>query len=254
MKISKGSPTRSSAATTVEDPRLKELGEMAAIGNESPLLGTDEAIASIKILDPSDASVSLKKIVETSYKDPRASRAVYRIVRVGADRSASVSLFRDAKILRGVQMAYKIPERGLVFRAADATADARITKLIANKKTALWLAGRAAKVPVEKLSAAQVIEQIHYYQLGEQIDQALALIFRWVDGDLKERRGEGVDVMLKEIDVSRLDEDLIVGLMTSTYAGKKLLRMRDDFALRAKQRLAFLIGKGEAAKLMADVL
>ncbi len=87
----------------------------------------------------------------------------------------------------------------------------------------------------------------------KQHDRALDLIFRWIDHDLKTTAGTQATTLLAEIDVRSLDEDLIVGLLTATFAGKHLLSARDDFAARARSFLQAELGERTVNDLMADL-
>ena len=95
------------------------------------------------------------------------------------------------------------------------------------------------------------------YQLHEagQTDHALDLIFHWVDRQFKAgRRGAArCDSVLFAIDVRKLDEDLLVGLLTATHAGANLIRGRLDFACRVKNRLAEDIGPAVANSLVDEL-
>jgi len=69
-------------------------------------------------------------------------------------------------------------------------------------------------------------------------------IFRWVDRQLKlgQLGSSRCDAVLFAVDVKRLDEDLLVGLLTATYAGSNNIRGRVAFASRVKRRLARRLG------------
>jgi len=74
-----------------------------------------------------------------------------------------------------------------------------------------------------------------------------------VDEDLKKTGGEACDLLLVSVDVDRLDEDLLVGLLTSTYAGRRLIPARAAFSKRALARLERDIGADAARKLIAEI-
>ncbi len=80
------------------------------------------------------------------------------------------------------------------------------------------------------------------YSLFQQnkTDRALDVIFRWINDELA-TGGVGVfrcNQMLRQIDVSLYDEDILVGFLTASYAGKMLLHERTPFAARVTKLLS----------------
>jgi hypothetical protein len=98
---------------------------------------------------------------------------------------------------------------------------------------------------------------LHYiYTLHEagQTCTVLTMIFNWVDADLKATKGEGCHELLSCVNVNRLDEDLLVGLLTSTYPGRNLITSREVFAYRVRQKLEQDIVHIEATKLLDEIV
>jgi hypothetical protein len=87
----------------------------------------------------------------------------------------------------------------------------------------------------------------------EETDRALDHIFEWIDARMREgERGSTlVDMMLHSVDVSKLDEDLLVGLLSATFSASSLLAGREDFTRRARERLSPEIGAEAASSLVA---
>lgn len=103
-----------------------------------------------------------------------------------------------------------------------------------------------------QLRVAAFLADVYRRHRDGQTDRALDKIFQWVDSSLKEgQRGiELCDSVLRSVLVSRLDEDILVGFLTSTYPASRLLRSRAEFAEKVRARLASEIGREEAEALV----
>lgn len=117
-----------------------------------------------------------------------------------------------------------------------------------------WTPGLAeTKKSYFEFNAADLVEAVHRLHLLRQTDRALDLIFRWVDRDLKTTAGKGSTELLASLSVDALDEDLLVGFLTSTFPGKHLIPTRDAFAERAREKLRHDIGRKQADALIRDL-
>jgi hypothetical protein len=104
-----------------------------------------------------------------------------------------------------------------------------------------------------KASAQSFLHEIQRLRLLKETDRALDVIFGWIDHGLK-RGGEEVDRALRDVAVSALDEDLIVGLLSSTFPARHLLKHREAFACRAREKLTREIGGAATEALLRAVL
>ena len=95
------------------------------------------------------------------------------------------------------------------------------------------------------------IYRLHTYH---KTDQALDMIFQWVDEELKAGRSEKVDRVLKTANVEVLSEDLLVGLLSATFTAKQLLPEREHLGRRIRLHLAPTIGEHEAENLLNEFL
>jgi hypothetical protein len=97
-----------------------------------------------------------------------------------------------------------------------------------------------------------------FHRLNSQglTDRCLDLIIRWFDSELKQG-APGImrcDAVLRAIDDTILDEDLIVGFLSATYPGRKLIPYRATFLERARAHLSRMIGAEEANALAAELV
>jgi len=106
---------------------------------------------------------------------------------------------------------------------------------------------------LEQVPVPFFLDEIYRLHLLEQTDKALDLIFAWTNHSLKSG-GAQADEALRSVDVNALDEDLLVGFLSSSYPGKNLLRNRSVFAERMLERLAQEIGQPRADALIRDLL
>ena len=97
------------------------------------------------------------------------------------------------------------------------------------------------------------VGQLYAREAAGEVRQALDEIFRFADFDLKFARGTGCDFLLSRIDVNRLGEDLLVGLLSATYPGKHVIPSRVAFAQRVREKLIREIGVADATKLMDEI-
>lgn len=115
---------------------------------------------------------------------------------------------------------------------------------------------RSIQTPVEIFgrSAASFLKEVLHLQAEQLTDRALDLIFRWNDRKLKSGRANSCNAMLDAIDESSFDEDLLVGFLTSTYAGRHLLPARVSFVQRVRAKFEQEIGAGEADALLRELV
>lgn len=77
-----------------------------------------------------------------------------------------------------------------------------------------------------------------YRLIREQhIDEAVDVLFKYVDDLLTANKFKECDDFLKEVDLKRLDVNLIVALLSVTRAAKETLLYRTEFLIHAGARL-----------------
>jgi hypothetical protein len=84
-------------------------------------------------------------------------------------------------------------------------------------------------------------------------DRALDLIFRWFNDELKVGNTRQCSMVLRAVDESTLDEDLIVGFLAATYAARHLLASRAAFVQRVRAKLIADIGAAAAGELLREL-
>lgn len=82
------------------------------------------------------------------------------------------------------------------------------------------------------------------------IDAALDLAFRRIDEWLRASFFERCDHVLQRVDAGTFHEDLLVGLLTITFAAKDKLPARARFLERSALVLRKRLGEGEAARAL----
>ena len=85
---------------------------------------------------------------------------------------------------------------------------------------------------------------------AQETDLAIDAIFRWVDTIMKAGEHGICDSMLRLVDVTRLDEDVLVGFLCSTATSAKLLPSRELFITKVRAHIAKDVGAEEAATLV----
>jgi hypothetical protein len=89
------------------------------------------------------------------------------------------------------------------------------------------------------METAEVLDLLHSsMSLPESdVSEAVFQLFLFVDDLLHEGSFGKLDDFLTQVDVSKVSEDLIVGLLTITFAGKEHLKTRADLFLRTRSVL-----------------
>lgn len=90
------------------------------------------------------------------------------------------------------------------------------------------------------------------YQLADenQKEAALDLIFQGIDRLLCAGRFDGCDDLLREVELTRLDATLIVGLLNATLSASAHVPGRPAFVERAAQQLRTQRGDEATARLI----
>lgn len=101
---------------------------------------------------------------------------------------------------------------------------------------------------VDKSAAEVFLEGMQMLAARGEIDAAMDHAFDTVDRWLAEARFGLCDDMLASVDESTVHEDLLVGLLTITYAARSRLTSRADFLARASKALTRRLGAPEAAR------
>lgn len=85
--------------------------------------------------------------------------------------------------------------------------------------------------------------------------RCVGLIIRWFDSELNQGAAGAMrcDAVLRSIDETITDKDLIVWFLSATYPGRKLIPYRATFLERARVRLSRQIGAEEANALAAEL-
>jgi hypothetical protein len=98
------------------------------------------------------------------------------------------------------------------------------------------------------------LSQLLYFQTDNRsITQALRTIFTWTDLKFKEGKSEEIDTLLSLVNPDDLEEDILIGLLSSTYVARALLPSRKPLADRIKSSLAPKIGEKEAHQLLEEL-
>lgn len=105
---------------------------------------------------------------------------------------------------------------------------------------------------VEAPSVATFLAQTYRLHALAETDRALDGIFDWVAARMREGEPGTVrcDAMLRAVNVTLLNEDLLVGFLTATYAASQLLPGRLELAERVREYLSGEIGADEAGALV----
>ena len=98
-------------------------------------------------------------------------------------------------------------------------------------------------------SAEGFLVQAYRLHAAGETDRALDLVFGWTDAMLKANRSSIVNRALELVNVNLLDEDLLVGIWSATFASRDLLHARRVFSTRATTRLAGMLGEEIATGL-----
>jgi len=101
--------------------------------------------------------------------------------------------------------------------------------------------------------AVDVLTEIYRLHSEGRTDAALDLIFTTIEADLKGRGGSMTNDLLVQVDVDRLDEDILVGLLIATYAARSLLKERPHFLERARGRLRLQLGEAVTISVLEDL-
>jgi hypothetical protein len=104
------------------------------------------------------------------------------------------------------------------------------------------------------LESAFLGEVYRLYSRG-LTDRSLDLIVHWFDSELNQGAPGAMrcDAVLRAIDETVFDEDILVGFLAATYPGRKLIPYRAAFMERAEARLSRLIGSEEANALVVEM-
>lgn len=89
-----------------------------------------------------------------------------------------------------------------------------------------------------------------YGATPETTDKTLRDLIRWVDECFKAKWLSGFETLFCSLDPTKLSEDILVGLLMFTHAGRDLLTpYRAQFVERAKPVLIAYMGEAEAKEL-----
>jgi hypothetical protein len=94
-----------------------------------------------------------------------------------------------------------------------------------------------------------IYDQLYALVEGEYIDAAIDLLFEVVDDWFLARQFEQCDRFLADLDITRLDTNLLVGVLSITYAAKDKLQERAALVPQVRARLEQL-APGRADRLM----
>ena len=103
------------------------------------------------------------------------------------------------------------------------------------------------------MRAVDVLAKVYQLHAEQRTDDAIDLIFTTVDADLKGTRGRMANDLLVQADIERLDENLIVGILTATYPARSMLAYRQQFSQRALERLRLHLGDAVATNLLEEL-
>lgn len=81
------------------------------------------------------------------------------------------------------------------------------------------------------------------------VDHVMKYVFRSItDGDM-----DKVAVMLRDVDVNRLDGNVTFSLVAVTWHPTRRIPGRDDFVQRAEERLRVLVGDERTERLLVNL-
>lgn len=94
------------------------------------------------------------------------------------------------------------------------------------------------------------LEEVYRHQESEPVGRSIDYIFKNINDWLLEERMDLVDGVLMEVDVNKLNADLLLSFLTITSAAADHLPERKDYYKRAQKRMTSLHGWFKAQCLL----
>lgn len=88
--------------------------------------------------------------------------------------------------------------------------------------------------------SSKILNDIYVLVSGGKPDEAIDVLFDYVDGLLCDGNFDECNDLLNVVDFERLDSNLVVGFLSITISAKDKLRSRSNFVERAEGRLKIL--------------